>query len=530
MKKNKKIKNKLFIILLITIYLIITFLTLYKDNQNSKEQNYSITDYEANLNIQKSGEINVLEKITVNFENHNEYKTLTLFLPTEMKYKDNKGKEKTTSTNIYDISSTTDLIKTSKSNNEIKVTFGNEKTFINGTHTFFLKYNYKLSKDFDKTTDEFIFENFASNLKVPINNATFKIETPENIDEKSVEFFNKKTEIENNLKSIKVEENKVNISAKELLGKTIVRIDFPNNFFENQKLIKRNSAMSIFSLNIIIMIIVIILWKKYGKNFPKGIEEIEQSSPEGLDPAEIRYIYKNEDDRKQIVSLVISLAIKKYIKIIYTSDVIVIRKLIERKNKNKKNRNLSENEKVLYDILFEKEDIIKLSKNISKKSKVICNSIFYNFEYGINDKKSKECQEISYILLLISALNANFAFFTLHDLDEKFKILYAFMYITTFITSIFAILMKRKTIYGETIVAKVNGFKKYISNFDIAFLEKYKKKSKQYFYSIMPYAYAFDDLNELIEKLEKYSKTKWNIGEYNFLSKKYIKKLESYFE
>ena len=65
---------------------------------------------------------------------------------------------------------------------------------------------------------------------------------------------------------------------------------------------------------VVFAIISFLLWAKYGKD-DKAIETVEFYPPEGFNSAEVGFLYKGEADKNDVVSLLIYLANKGYIKI-----------------------------------------------------------------------------------------------------------------------------------------------------------------------------------------------------------------------
>ena len=93
-----------------------------------------------------------------------------------------------------------------------------------------------------------------------------------------------------------------------------VRITLPEGYFEKQKL-----KISIFDfiaicLPIIFLIIAIFEWEKYGKD-EKPVETVEFNPPDNMNSLDVAYAYKGKVNSNDVVSLLIYLANKGYIKI-----------------------------------------------------------------------------------------------------------------------------------------------------------------------------------------------------------------------
>ena len=63
--------------------------------------------------------------------------------------------------------------------------------------------------------------------------------------------------------------------------------------------------------------------------------------------------------------------------------------------------------------------------------------------------------------------------------------------------------MERKTAYGEMIIAKVMGFRNYLDIAEKNQIEMLAEENANYFYDILPYAYALNVSNKWIDKFDK---------------------------
>ena len=115
--------------------------------------------------------------------------------------------------------------------------------------------------------------------------------------------------------------------------------------------------MDMFSIIIIVIsicvsLIAILLWMKYGKG-DKVVETIEFYPPEGFNSAEIGYIYKEGANNTTIISLLVYLANKGYLKIEQIEEQGVFRKIKSLKfDKLKDYDGNKENERAFLDGLF----------------------------------------------------------------------------------------------------------------------------------------------------------------------------------
>ena len=88
-------------------------------------------------------------------------------------------------------------------------------------------------------------------------------------------------------------------------------------------------------------------------------------------------------------------------------------------------------------------------------------------------------------------------------INPKYSIVYALGWIASFSSIIPAIFMGRKTMYGEQIVARVNGYKRYLENIKKEDIESLIDKNQNIYYDILPYAYIFGITTVWMEKFQE---------------------------
>lgn len=75
---------------------------------------------------------------------------------------------------------------------------------------------------------------------------------------------------------------------------------------------------------------------------------------------------------------------------------------------------------------------------------------------------------------------------------QIYKITYFIGIITIVILGIFAKIMPKRTDYGNEIIGKLKGFKRFLETAEKLQLEELVNKNPEYFYNILPYTYALD--------------------------------------
>lgn len=179
---------------------------------------------------------------------------------------------------------------------------------------------------------------------------------------------------------------------------------------------------------------------------------------------------------------------------------------------------MTSNEEIVYNRLFEKSDETILSENYSfyRSFNEIRANLEHKFNDKINDLSAYKLMLITSFEFLLCTILLKLAYCNFEDLNPKFNILYVIAFIANIITLTFAIIMGRKNLYGEKIVAKINGFKNHIELTEKNQIKKLEKENPNYFYAILPYAYILGVSKIWVEKFDKIPTTSINMGNFNF--------------
>ena len=78
--------------------------------------------------------------------------------------------------------------------------------------------------------------------------------------------------------------------------------------------------------------------------------------------------------------------------------------------------------------------------------------------------------------------------------------------------------MKRKTVYGELITARVKGFRHFLATAEKPKLEALVAENPNYFYNILPYTYAMNISKKWIRKFENIPMPEMDMGTFNYSS------------
>ena len=139
-----------------------------------------------------------------------------------------------------------------------------------------------------------------------------------------------------------------------------VRLTLPDGYFAGA-----SSNIDMYSIVVIIISLVCVLiadrlWAKYGKD-DEVIETVEFHPPEGYNSAEVGFLYKGSADTPAVISLLIYLANKGYLKIEETEEQGIFKKSKGfRITKIKEYDGNNKNEKIFFNGLFKSRNSVNM--------------------------------------------------------------------------------------------------------------------------------------------------------------------------
>ena len=294
------------------------------------------------------------------------------------------------------------------------------------------------------------------------------------------------------------------------------------------------------------LIVFVILNRK-----KKIIEVVEFSAPDGMTPADAGYVIDKSIDDRDISSLLIYWAEKKYIEIIQNEDkTVILKKLKDADDKMKVY------EQTMFNTVFSQKVEVNLkdlpviikpiTSTIKKQIKdennkkyfnskieststwltlgITCLLVFLSYFFGSGGTFSIICGVIIFAISTIFSNICNkvyiqkklkaiilyivgivlFLIFALLNLIYSFTNLYVLglITITTFLcllTYILCPFLEYRTKEGQFVVGRLLGLKKYLEVTEKEKIEMLIKENPEYFYNIIPYAYVLNVSNEWIE-------------------------------
>ena len=179
---------------------------------------------------------------------------------------------------------------------------------------------------------------------------------------------------------------------------------------------------------------------------------------------------------------------------------------------------LSNMEKKVYDRLFSVGDqfILRDHSTIYKSFEEVDAELYNNLSNKIEDKTASKQVFGSIVRIIIVSILSVISYSLFEDLNPSYSILYYLSFLCIFISLFFTMLMKRKTEYGELMIAKVKGFRDFLVTCEKSKLDSLVNENPSYFYDILPYAYVLNISKKWIKKFEDIKNPEQDMGSFDF--------------
>lgn len=559
----------------------------YNDNQNiynddskedltndytSSDSEYTLNSYDINIVVNKNNTLNVTEKIGAyfNVEKHGIFRKIPLRNNvTRLDGTKSKNRVKIRDIKVNDNYS----LSTEDGYKVIKI--GDSNKTLTGQKNYKISYLYNLGRDSGKKYDELYFNLIGSEWDTSISNITFTIKMPKEFDSSKLGFSSGTVGSTNSSKvTYNVNKNTITgryngtLNSGEALT---VRLELPEGYFVGASLnIGLTSILSIV-LPLLFVLITYLLWNKFGKG-KRVIETVEFYPPQGFNSAEVGFLYKGKVENEDVISLLIYLANKGYIKIVEIEERYLFstsKKFKIIKQKEYDGNNPSEavflkglfpsktssdgaieevTEDDLYDNFYITLNIIKEKINtnenkekifekssLGKRACIIAMMIITYLLITINPiiELGDEIYKTMLLFLMIFTVLGFSASVVLYK--EKIKIFgiivglifcgipWAFtvlpllledsIYLITYIIGLICIFvmfllykaMPKRTQYGNEMLGKIRGFKKFLETAEKQKLDAMVMENPTYFYDILPFTYVLGVSDKWIKKFETIS-------------------------
>ncbi len=276
---------------------------------------YTLTEYKIDIKVNENNTFNISEYIKAyfNVDKHGIFRKIPL--RNEVVRLD--GTKSNNRAKISDITVNEAYTTYNESGYKV-IKIGDSNYTLTGSKEYVINYLYNIGKDTGKEYDEFYFNLLGYEWDTTISNAKFTITMPKEFDKTKLGFS---SGIVGSTDSSNIE---YNVDGNVISGRyngvldagesLTVRLELPEGYFVGASNNFNFMIIILFVLPIVFAIISFLLWVKYGKD-DKAIETVEFYPPEGFNSAEIGFLYKGYADKNDVISLLIYLANKGYVRI-----------------------------------------------------------------------------------------------------------------------------------------------------------------------------------------------------------------------
>ena len=283
-----------------------------------KNRDYVLDKYEVIINVNEDNSFDITENIEAyyNVKKHGIIRKLPLKnTVTRLDGTSYRNKAKITDVKVNA------KYTTSTSNGVYSIRIGDANTYLTGKQNYQISYKYHLGSDKTSKYDELYFNIIGTEWDTVIGNVSFTINMPKNFDSSKLGFSRGTLGSTTNTGVVyNVKGNTIKGQYNGILGVgegLTIRCELEEGYFNVPIEINWYLIISVVSL-----IIAGILWFNYGRN-TLVIDAVEFYPPDNLNSLEIGRLYKGTANKKDVISLLIYLASKGYIKIVEKHEKLV---------------------------------------------------------------------------------------------------------------------------------------------------------------------------------------------------------------
>lgn len=452
---------------------------------------YIIDNYKVNVKIDDKNIYSVDENIRVDFLQPR--RGIYRIIPEEF-----NGKEiKVTNikTNVQTVAK--------DEGNYIYLRLGDPNRYLTGIKDYIIKYTYNIGWDRNSSYDEVYYNLIGNDWDTTIKKVEFTIELPKSFDSNKVNFTLGK------YGSTDTNGVKWNVNGNIISGYTTVVLNpkesitialpLPEGYFDfrDQKITYYIFKGVLYLIYLLIPGMAFGLLKKY-KDRDSVIQTVEFYPPDNLTPTEIGYYIDGIIHSKDLTSLIFYWANKGYLKInelkkggLFTKDEFEIEFLKDKIETEK------EFEKYMYNALSAyKNSSNKLNikdlrnrfyKHIDKAAEILEIDLIMSKKTLYSSKSLRAGGSVrTSILFIIAASFGYFYYFgTSAGIDTAITIILGGL--SVLVTLAISGKIKSRTQYGNEILGKILGFKRFLETAEKRKLEMLLEENPSYFYNILPY-------------------------------------------
>lgn len=502
-------KSKIGKLILISIFIILISLTTYS------EQDYSVKEFNINIEIDNKNRYDITEQITVDFLNG--IKNIKRVIP---------SRQERINMNLSNLIVLNEPFSRKDFITETALNIGNLDESGVKRKKYILKYKYDFGDNGYDTFDEINYNIFSNQSGTYAEKVSFSISLPKyaNLNEMQIMLQTK-----DGWKADRVEYEVIDNIIKGHLksrmedGEVLnIKIPLPQGYFN-----VKQQSMTIYLLNTMIYLFIpyfialsFLVWWSAGVNEEKEIK-FEFYPPEGIIPTEALY-YKNRKIKlKDFMVLFLYWANKGYLDIYEktTDNKYLVKEYLIKKNKEIITRNKHESHlfRSFFSVVNEKDEVLvtDLRGDYYKRAVRTMELLKNDLKFSEKSIYAKQCRKLKKVILLQPFILFSLViikFFiefklrinqiNLIELGSYILNTYIGVIITSLIIVIIYSIMKKRNEQSEEIINKIKNFENFLINCDKDAIKMKVREDKNYFNKILPYALILDPSAKWVTKFE----------------------------
>ncbi len=277
----------------------------------SAASNFWIDDYDIQVVVNEDDTYDITETIKVHFtwQSHGIYRTIPL--RTSL---DRDGQRSTYFAKVRGFEMLSGQKWEDESDyGEFNARIGDEDVYADTDTVYKMSYTYDPQGDHFKGGDEFFYNLIGTRWEAQsIQHVSFDVQFPKDIDMSKVGV---KTGGNETVDFEVVSDREIKgETSKYVLGGLTVRAVLPEGYYTRQEGTSAIPLLVLTGLMILLAAIGFLLWRKYGRD-PQIVETEEFYPPEKLSAPEVGYLAQGEVQGSHVISSLLSLADRGYLKI-----------------------------------------------------------------------------------------------------------------------------------------------------------------------------------------------------------------------
>lgn len=527
--------------------------------ENASDE-YEIKGYHIDMTVHENNTFTIQETITANFyvPKHGIFRKL----PLSNSVNRLDGTKSRNRAEISDIT-VSEQFTNERQNGYQVIKIGDAGTTLTGEHSYTIGYTYNIGKDPLKDADELYFNLIGSEWDTNISGITFSIHMPKDFDASSLGFSSGHVgSVDSSKVNYSVDGTTINgvfgdtLAAEEALT---VRLTLPEGYFVNAGIGFSFVPVLVIAVSIIFVVIAGLLWAKFGKD-DEVVETVEFYPPEGYNSAEIAFMHDGKPSKEGVISLLIYLADKGYLRIEEIEKKGLFSKSKDfRIVKEREYDGANEYEKLFFDGLFKRKNAVT-QKDLYDRFYTTLNTIHRKLNARKNKKllfETSASGKNKWLVLMIMAIYCMITVIPILNLGEKETLPFVFIfpitglglmigyymggrkefififmgiiwvglpwcvtvlpilkldftymvmniigYICIAVILFFLKIMPKRTPFGNEMLGKIRGFKRFLETAHKQQLESLVEQNPEYFYNVLPYTYALKVSDAWMKRFE----------------------------